>query len=139
MGSGTWKHGGTFCFDTVAAAHVFPEYFWIGQGYGRYLAWGIFEGAGDNAVFTNLLAPTPDERLMTRKRIHVTRNPRTAPVAYDFADLDAQHYDHSATNSQSTKWIVKEYTTSSWYNDTKGDTLGLWVEIILPAIGFLMR
>jgi hypothetical protein len=27
LGAGPWKYGGTFMFDTVAAAHCFPEYF----------------------------------------------------------------------------------------------------------------
>jgi hypothetical protein len=60
MGAGPWKHGGTYMFDVVAAAHCFPEYFWVGSGYGRTLAWGIFEGA-DVMGF-------PDQRLITRGR-----------------------------------------------------------------------
>jgi len=97
-----WKYGGTFCFDTVAAAHCFPEYFWIGSGYGRYLAWGIFEGEDPP------LANTPDHRLLTRGRVHVPQNPRGSGTPYGYAHHVADHLQ------------AKEFTTHSWYDDTKG-------------------
>jgi Ni,Fe-hydrogenase I large subunit len=97
---------GTFCFDTVAAAHCFPEYFWFGSGYGRYLAWGIFEQAPPP------LGPTPDHRLITRGRSHITRNPSSNPCAYQYNHRPAEHLQ------------AAEFTTSSWYNDTTGDTVG---------------
>jgi hydrogenase large subunit len=37
---------GTMMFDTVAAAHLFPEYFWIGNTYGQFMAWGWGEATG---------------------------------------------------------------------------------------------
>lgn len=37
---------GTMMFDTVAAAHLFPEYFWIGNSYSRFMAYGWGEEAG---------------------------------------------------------------------------------------------
>ena len=102
LGSGPWKHGGTFCFDTVAAAHCFPEYFWIGSGYGRYLAWGIFEGAGG----------APDQRLLTRGRVHVPRAPNGGAYVYDYKHRAAKHLK------------AKEFTTNSWYNDPAGINFG---------------
>jgi Ni,Fe-hydrogenase I large subunit len=100
--TGSWKHGGTFCFDTVAAAHCFPEYFWIGSGYGRYLAWGIFEGA-DVMGFG-------DQRLITRGRVH-TGTPGK-PFSYSYQQFGAEHMK------------AKEFTTHSWYDDKKGLNFG---------------
>ena len=37
---------GTMMFDTVAAAHLFPEYFWIGNSYSRFMAYGWGEESG---------------------------------------------------------------------------------------------
>jgi hydrogenase large subunit len=37
---------GTMMFDVVAAAHVFPEYFWIGNAYHNFMAFGCFEETG---------------------------------------------------------------------------------------------
>jgi len=108
LGSGPWKHGGTFMFDTVAAAHCFPEYFWIGSGYGRYLAWGIFEGAA---------LGHPDERLLTRGRVHVPLAPNGGPYAYDYKHRAAKHLK------------AKEFTTNSWYNEPAGINAGrhMWL------------
>ena len=93
-----WQpYTGTFCFDTVAAAHVFPEYFWFGAGYGRYLAWGIFEGANPSM---------PDKRLITRGRVHIPRNNNGSGQSYAFAQRPASHLD------------AKEFTTNSWYTDS---------------------
>jgi Ni,Fe-hydrogenase I large subunit len=110
---------GTYLFDAVAAAHVFPEYFWFGSGYGRYLAWGIFEGA-DTMGFT-------DKRLLTRGRSHVPYNPSAAPVAYAYNHLLAEHYNSNGTtgvNPPDPKDICKEFTTSSWYDDAGGLNFG---------------
>jgi Ni,Fe-hydrogenase I large subunit len=98
----TWKHGGTYLFDVVAAAHCFPEYFWIGSGYGRTLAWGIFEGE-DVMGFD-------DDRLITRGRVHIPMG-KPAP-AYSYTHLPARHLD------------AREFTPNSAYKDPKGDTLG---------------
>lgn len=106
LGAGPWKHGGTFLFDTVAAAHCFPEYFWVGQGHGRYLAWGIFEGANPP------LAATPDGRLLTRGRVHLSKNPRTAPASYAFEHVKADHEK------------CKEFTTNSFYYENLGINAG---------------
>jgi hypothetical protein len=100
--SGGWVHGGTYLFDVVAAAHCFPEYFWIGSGYGRTLAWGIFEGE-DVMGFS-------DDRLITRGRTHIPMG-KPSP-AYSYTHLPARHMD------------VREFTPYSAYNDSKGDTQG---------------
>jgi hydrogenase large subunit len=44
-----FKNGiaGTYMFDVVAAAHLFPEYFWIGNSYGHFMANGWGEAAGN--------------------------------------------------------------------------------------------
>ncbi|MFH1703441.1 MAG: nickel-dependent hydrogenase large subunit [Nitrospirota bacterium] len=41
---------GTMMFDVVAAAHLFPEYFWIGNSYGHFMAYGWGEEAGTIAL-----------------------------------------------------------------------------------------
>ncbi|NVM20208.1 MAG: nickel-dependent hydrogenase large subunit [Desulfobacterales bacterium] len=51
--------GGTMLFDTVAVAMFYPEYFWYGNAYERFLAYGVFE-KGDLS--------NPDERLLRRGR-----------------------------------------------------------------------
>jgi Ni,Fe-hydrogenase I large subunit len=111
-GSNWKKYTGTFMFDTVAAAHVFPEYFWLGSGYGHTLAWGIFEGANPP------LANTPDNRLITRGRVITPRNGNPAGilglpnVAYSYQHLPADHR------------LAREFTPSSAYIDPTGDTQG---------------
>jgi Ni,Fe-hydrogenase I large subunit len=107
-GAGWREFTGTYLFDAVAAAHVFPEYFWLGSGYGRFLAWGIFEGAD--------IMGFGDNRLITRGRTHIARNPNPftpgePSTPYTFDPYGADHLD------------VKEFTKHSWYNDaslTKG-------------------
>jgi len=39
-------HAGTMMFDTVAAAHLFPEYFWIGNAWAQFISNGWGEAAG---------------------------------------------------------------------------------------------
>jgi Ni,Fe-hydrogenase I large subunit len=125
-GAGTGPSGapgasytGTYLFDAVAAAHVFPEYFWFGAGYGRYLAWGIFEGA-DTMGFG-------DQRLLTRGRSHVPVNLRGTGTPYTFTPLGAEHYNSTGTTGSAApdpKDICKEFTPSSWYDDPIGDVSG---------------
>lgn len=52
---------GTMMFDVVAAAAFYPEYFWLGNAYERFLAYGVFE-RGDLA---NAIG---DNRLLSRGR-----------------------------------------------------------------------
>ncbi|MHC4517874.1 MAG: nickel-dependent hydrogenase large subunit [Planctomycetota bacterium] len=111
-----WKpNTGTYLFDTVAAAHVFPEYFWFGSSYGRTLAWGIFEGGsatpgvGENA---GAALGYSDERLITRGRVHTPRCPNPGPTPYSYTHLAAKHQD------------AREFTPFSFYDDTRGDTQG---------------
>jgi Ni,Fe-hydrogenase I large subunit len=102
-----WKaYTGTYLFDAVAAAHVFPEYFWFGAGYGRHLCWGIFEGA-DTMGFA-------DKRAITRKRSHVNvcLNNGGAGHIRNMQFFEARHLD------------AREFTPYSSYDDTKGDTQG---------------
>jgi hydrogenase large subunit len=65
---------GTMMFDVVAAAHLFPEYFWIGNSCGNYMAYGWGEEAGTinftDSVYGGLLYPggktNPDQRASRR-------------------------------------------------------------------------
>jgi len=58
---------GTMMFDTVAAAHLFPEYFWIGQSYSQFMAYGVFENGFKNGI-SNIIGgqPTTDNRGLRR-------------------------------------------------------------------------
>lgn len=51
----------TMMFDVVAAAHLFPEYFWIGNSWGNFLAYGWGEEAGtilfSDSVYGGILYP----------------------------------------------------------------------------------
>jgi Ni,Fe-hydrogenase I large subunit len=106
----TWKKfTGTFLFDTVAAAHVFPEYFWFGSGYGRTLAWGIFEGAAKAGVSPetqDCALNYGDQRLITRGRTIIPRVPNGVMTPYSFQHLPANHLD------------AREFTTNSAYVDS---------------------
>jgi hydrogenase large subunit len=65
---------GTMMFDVVAAAHLFPEYFWIGNSCGNFMAYGWGEEAGtiqfSDSVYGGLLFPggktNPDQRASRR-------------------------------------------------------------------------
>lgn len=66
---------GTMMFDTVAVAHLFPEYFWIGNTWGNFVAYGWGESDTSTspvtltADFGNIsFAPisNPDNRLSRR-------------------------------------------------------------------------
>jgi hydrogenase large subunit len=49
---------GTLMFDVVAAAHLFPEYFWIGNAYGHFLSNGWAEN-GFKPGISNFLGQPP--------------------------------------------------------------------------------
>jgi hydrogenase large subunit len=62
---------GTMMFDVVAAAHLFPEYFWIGNSYGHFMSNGWGEASGNvpltgdlGGVFGSI--NNPDQRALRR-------------------------------------------------------------------------
>jgi hydrogenase large subunit len=70
-----FAHGtaGTMMFDVVAAAHLFPEYFWIGNAFSRFMAWGWGEEAGTipltgdfGSIFGNMPNAAGDNRASAR-------------------------------------------------------------------------
>jgi Ni,Fe-hydrogenase I large subunit len=100
---GAWKeYTGTYLFDAVAAAHIFPEYFWLGSVYGRFLAWGIFEGGKADGISIMNFA---DQRLITRKRVHIPQNPNGSGTLYSYTARSADHRQ------------IKEYLKYGWYNE----------------------
>jgi Ni,Fe-hydrogenase I large subunit len=103
-----WKpYTGTFMFDTVAAAHVFPEYFWIGTGVSRHLAWGAFEDAVGDAPWIG--TPHDDGRLLIRATTHI--HPTTGAIQGWY---EADHLK------------AREYVDSCWYDDTPGLGRHMW-------------
>ena len=127
LGSGPWKHGGTYLFDAVAAAHIFPEYFWFGAGYGNHLAWGIFEGgAADGRSILNFA----DKRLITRGRAHVTPLPNSGgatsgPVPMTLAGathMDAKEFIKHGMYSEAGSKDRNTYGRHMWAGRTKVDT-----------------
>jgi Ni,Fe-hydrogenase I large subunit len=120
-----WKaYTGTMLFDVVAAAHLFPEYFWIGTGYSRFLAWGSFEKAGPEGGPTYFY---DDQRLNHRARTHVRQSP-TSLYPGGEAATNLAIWNHGADHNQ-----VREYTAYSWYDD---DSLNLgrhpWATVTNP-------
>lgn len=61
VGDGSSLYAGTMMFDVFAAAMFYPEYFWFGNAYERFLAYGVLE-RGDEAN------PIGDKRLLSRGR-----------------------------------------------------------------------
>jgi hydrogenase large subunit len=71
-------NAGTMMFDVVAAAHLFPEYFWIGNSWGNFMAYGWGEEAStptnpiifSDSVYGGILYPggkhNPDQRASRR-------------------------------------------------------------------------
>lgn len=129
---GNWQtYTGTYLFDVVAAAHVFPEYFWIGSGHNRFLAWGIFEGTSD------ALGPPAngalDKKMITRGRVHIPQNPNGSGNAYAYVRHSAKHGK------------CKEFTTNSSYYEPRGVNAGrhMWdgytraIPLGHPALGGL--
>ncbi len=114
-----WKeYTGTWMFDTVAAAHVFPEYFWIGTGVSRHLAWGCFEGAVGDANTGGpgwVGTPHPDNRFVTRATIHVDKTTGAIQGWYPADHLRAL-----------------EYVDKSWFDDTPGKGRHMWAGKTTP-------
>jgi len=119
-GSNWREYTGTYLFDVVAAAHLFPEYFWLGTGYGRLLAYGAYEEAGtspvaDGSVEGGFKEGTThwdgnDKRFIHRGRTHILPSP--PGVASGF-------WSHPVDHNR-----IKEFTKYSYYNDPIGDTAG---------------
>ena len=73
----------TMMFDAVAAAHLFYEYFWIGNSWGHFMANGLYEGGFVNGVsdFTahfigrTGIANNPDKRGFRRGYRLSAQNP----------------------------------------------------------------
>jgi Ni,Fe-hydrogenase I large subunit len=66
----TWNNvAGNYLFDAVAAAHVFPEYFWFGS------------------------SAYPDKRLITRGRVHTPVVANGSGTPYSYQHFPARHLD----------------------------------------------
>jgi Ni,Fe-hydrogenase I large subunit len=79
---------GTMMFDVVAAAHLFPEYFWIGNSCGNYMAYGWGEECGtihySDSVYGGLLFPggktNSDQRASARGYVAGGANGCISPI-----------------------------------------------------------
>jgi len=93
---------GTHLFDVVAAAHTYPEYFWIGNSHGHFLAYGVFE-EGDIG--------NPDNRLLRRGRKDSAQ--QGEPV------LEVNHKKiHEAI-----KYSWYKYNDGNWKHPWEGETI----------------
>jgi Ni,Fe-hydrogenase I large subunit len=94
---------GTMMFDVVAAAHLFPEYFWIGNSWGNFMAFGWGEAAG-TVPLTGSMATIygssysfPDNRALTRGY------KLSASMGADWHAVDILNIGESVANSRYNK------------------------------------
>jgi Ni,Fe-hydrogenase I large subunit len=119
LAGANWKEWtGTYLFDVVAAAHIFPEYFWIGTGYGRFLAWGAYEKGGPEGGGGGYFYP--DKRLIYRSRVHIPQAPAGQPVP----PLTPWFHPAYPVKGPEGSFRVNEFTAYSWYNDPAGINRG---------------
>ena len=114
---------GTMMFDVVAAAHLFPEYFWIGNSYSNFMAFGWGEEAGTisltgvlGAIFTQI--SNPDNR--ASRRGWKTSALAGAPVNA----VDIMKIGESIAGSRYNKTLGGQYPDSTnfkhpWSGQTK--------------------
>ena len=113
IGDGTY--GGTMLFDVVAAAMFYAEYFWIGNAYERFLAYGVFERGDDSN-------PLGDKRLLSRGRKRTGQQysaftPPAKPPEWFPAEQEMVHESvaksyYSYVNEATIKW------RHPWYGQT---------------------
>jgi hydrogenase large subunit len=101
---------GTMMFDVVAAAHLFPEYFWIGNTYHQFMAFGVFEEAGTvplspglQAVYGVASYTNPDQRGL--RRGYKLSAQSGAPVY----NVDINKIGESIANSRYDKTVGGQY------------------------------
>jgi Ni,Fe-hydrogenase I large subunit len=93
---------GTMMFDVVAAAHLFPEYFWIGNSWNNYMCngWGEEAGtiplSGALAVLFGATYSNPDNRAI--KRGYLVNPAGGGPAAA--STLDIRRIGESIANSK---------------------------------------
>jgi len=114
---------GTMMFDVVAAAHLFPEYFWIGNSYSRFMAYGWGEAAGTvplTGVLASIFGPSytnADQRLQMRGW-----KTSAAPGALANA-VDIMKIGESIAGSRYKKDLAGNYPDGiGWKHPWKGQT-----------------
>ena len=96
IGDGSSAYAGTMMFDVFAAALFYPEYFWFGNAYQRFLAYGVLERGDETNV---------DKRLLRRGR---TRSAQQGATVLDarqedvFENIQSSYYTYTGTGS--AKW-----------------------------------
>jgi len=105
---------GTMMFDVVAAAHLFPEYFWIGNSYSKFMAFGWGEEAGSvpltgdfGAIFSGFMPnPAGDNRASARgwRTSAVPANP-----GYTWNAVDIMKIGESIASSRYNKTVGGQY------------------------------
>ena len=114
---------GTMMFDVVAAAHLFPEYFWIGNSFSRFIAWGWGEQAGTipltgdlGAIFGNMPNPAGDNRASARG----WKTSAKAGTAWNAVNI--MKIGESIANSRYQKVGVNYPNGRGWLHPWKGLT-----------------
>jgi hydrogenase large subunit len=106
VGDGSTAYGGSMMFDVFALALFYPDYFWFGNAYERFLAYGVFE-RGDE---TN---PSGDKRLLCRGRKRSAQQAATRyPAVHTevFENIQSSYYKYTAPGN--LKW------RHPWYGQT---------------------
>ncbi len=120
---------GTMMFDTVAAAHLFPEYFWIGNSWGRFMAygWGESDTSSNPVALTGEMGlvfgqiSNSDNRLSKRGRC-LSAAPGVTPLSVAAAGMD----------SDGTARIVEAVKHSRYYNYPDAAYKHPWLGVTSP-------
>jgi Ni,Fe-hydrogenase I large subunit len=114
---------GTMMFDTVAAAYLFPEYFWIGNTYEQFLAYGWAEEGFTPGIRALVARPgvggLGDQRLLRRGR----KNTAAAPVGADnVLVMDQANIYESVAHSRYSKLGNNYSDGTAWKHPWSGLT-----------------
>jgi len=120
-GDGSSQYAGTMMFDVVAAACFYPEYFWLGNAYERFLAYGVFEqGDPANAI--------GDNRLLSRgrKNTGAKYSNQTGVLPATFSDPKPAEWQpalqQDVFESVANSHYLYNGGMGGWKNPTQGET-----------------
>jgi hydrogenase large subunit len=118
IGNGTSLYAGTMMFDVFAVAMFYPEYFWLGNAYERFLAYGVFEH-GDESN------PIGDKRLLSRGRkntgdIYTGQTPGTLTAPSSPPEWNPALQSNVYENVKNSYYT--DTTDNKWRHPWKGKT-----------------
>ena len=103
---------GTMMFDVVAAAHLFPEYFWIGNSYSNFMAFGWGEEAG-TIPLTGVLGSIFTQISNTDNRASLRGWKTSAVAGAPVNAVDIMKIGESIAGSRYNKTLAGKYLDGS--------------------------